>query len=168
MIYKWINNKRRVNRSLVFFLYKCKKIVIAKKGVDKVPLKSKEPRLDFPIEAITNNFLFTTSNDVWVGYKLAHQVFPLNNLDFFKEYIEDGKGVFEQDTFDYHFMNIPEYFDLDEQIEATIDNLVKGSFADLGETYFRQAGDILKDEVQMNKYSCLLYTSDAADDSGTV
>lgn len=146
-----------MNRSLVFFLYKCKKIVIAKKGVDKVPLKSKEPRLDFPIEAITNNFLFTTSNDVWVGYKLAHQVFPLNNLDFFKEYIEDGKGVFEQDTFDYHFMNIPEYFDLDEQIEATIDNLVKGSFADLGETYFRQAGDILKDEVQMNKYSTYLF-----------
>ncbi|EOH11123.1 hypothetical protein SQC_00507, partial [Enterococcus faecalis EnGen0217] len=34
-----------------------------------MPLKSKEPRLDFPIEAITNNFLFTTSNDVWVGYK---------------------------------------------------------------------------------------------------
>ncbi|NRE00625.1 type VI secretion protein, partial [Enterococcus faecalis] len=93
----------------------------------------------------------------WVGYKLAHQVFPLNNLDFFKEYIEDGKGVFEQDTFDYHFMNIPEYFDLDEQIEATIDNLVKGSFADLGETYFRQAGDILKDEVQMNKYSTYLF-----------
>ncbi|WP_275292638.1 hypothetical protein, partial [Klebsiella pneumoniae] len=81
----------------------------------------------------------------------------LNNLDFFKEYIEDGKGVFEQDTFDYHFMNIPEYFDLDEQIEATIDNLVKGSFADLGETYFRQAGDILKDEVQMNKYSTYLF-----------
>ncbi|WP_227085923.1 hypothetical protein, partial [Dorea formicigenerans] len=54
-------------------------------------------------------------------------------------------------------MNIPEYFDLDEQIEATIDNLVKGSFADLGETYFRQAGDILKDEVQMNKYSTYLF-----------
>ena len=87
-----------MNRSLVFFLYKCKKIVIAKKGVDKVPLKSKEPRLDFPIEAITNNFLFTTSNDVWVGYKLAHQVFPLNNLDFFKEYIEDGKGVLKRQS----------------------------------------------------------------------
>lgn len=34
-----------------------KKIGIKKKGVDKVPLKSKEPRLDFPIEAITDNFL---------------------------------------------------------------------------------------------------------------
>ncbi|OTN82317.1 hypothetical protein A5810_003147 [Enterococcus faecium] len=49
----------------------------------------KEPRLAFPVEAMTQNFVFTNTQEVWVGYKLAHQVFPLNDLDFFKEYIED-------------------------------------------------------------------------------
>lgn len=120
-------------------------------------MKTKEPRLAFPVEAMTQNFVFTTTQEVWVGYKLAHQVFPLNDLDFFKEYIEDGKGLFEHDSYEYHLMNIPEYFDLDEHIEETIDKLVKGSFSDLGETYFRQAGEILKDEVQMNEYSTYLF-----------
>lgn len=123
-----------------------------------MPLRNrKEPRLAFPVEAMTDNFIFTNTQEVWVGYKLAHQVFPLNDLEFFKEYIEDGKGLFEHDNYEYHLMNIPEYFDLDEHIKETIDKLVKGSFSDLGETYFSQAGEILQDEVQMNQYSTYLF-----------
>lgn len=120
-------------------------------------LKTKEPRLAFPVEAMTENFVFTETQEVWVGYKLAHQVFPLNDLDFFKEYIEDGEGLFEHDNYEYHLMNIPEYFDLEDHIEETIDKLVRGSFSDLGETYFRQAGEILQDEVQMNQYNTYLF-----------
>lgn len=117
----------------------------------------KEPRLDFPIEAMTGNFLFTTTQEIWVGYKIAHQVFPLNDLEFFKEYIEDGEGLFEHDNYEYHLMNIPEYFDLEDHVEETIEKLVRGSFSDLGETYFRQAGEILQDEVQMNQYNTYLF-----------
>lgn len=124
---------------------------------DTVAVRMKEPRLAFPIEAMTQNFVFTNTQDVWAGYKIAHQVFPLNDLDFFKEYIEDGEGVFEHDNYEYHFMNIPEYFDLDEHIEETIDNLVRGSFSDLGKIYFHQAGEIMQDEVQMNQYSTYLF-----------
>lgn len=61
-----------MNRLFVFFLYKCKKIVIVKKGVDKVLLKSKELCLDFLIEVIMNNFFFIIFNDVWVGYKFVY------------------------------------------------------------------------------------------------
>ncbi|HJE18410.1 ATP-binding protein [Enterococcus gallinarum] len=124
---------------------------------DTVAVRMKEPRLAFPIEAMTQNFVFTNTQDVWAGYKIAHQVFPLNDLDFFKEYIEDGEGVIENDNYEYHFMNIPEYFDLDEHIEETIDNLVRGSFSDLGKIYFHQAGEIMQDEVQMNQYSTYLF-----------
>ncbi|EPH75333.1 hypothetical protein D929_00816 [Enterococcus faecalis 02-MB-P-10] len=120
-------------------------------------MKVKEPRLAFPIEAMTKNFLFTDKQEVWVGYKLAHQIFPLNDLDFFQTYIEDGKGLFEHDNYDYHFMNIPEHFELEEHIEETIGKLVKGKFADLGETYFRQAGKILEDEVQISRFNTYLF-----------
>lgn len=106
---------------------------------------------------MTQNFLFTTDQDVWVGYEINHQVFPLNDLDFFTEYIEDGKGMFEHDTYEYHFMNIPKYFELDTHIEKTIRDLVQGKFADLGEIYFREAGEIIKHEVQMNQHTTYLF-----------
>lgn len=114
-------------------------------------------KLAFPIEAVTGNFLFTTTQDVWVGYRILHQVFPLNKLDFFKEYIEDSKGLFEHDKYEFHLMNIPKKFNLDDHIEETIEHLVQGEFADLGEIYFQQAGDILKDEVQINQYDTYLF-----------
>lgn len=56
---------------------------IKEKRGDRVAVKMKEPRLAFPIEAMTQNFVFTNTQDVWAGYKIAHQVFPLNDLDFF-------------------------------------------------------------------------------------
>ncbi|VTS76176.1 Uncharacterised protein [Enterococcus hirae] len=111
--------------------------------------KKQEPQLQFPVETIIRNFLFTTSQDVWVGYKLVPQGFPLNDLEFFEKYIEDGKGMFEHDQYEYHLVNIPNYFDIEEHIEQTIKETVKGDFSDLGEIYFRQAGKILKDEVQI-------------------
>lgn len=117
----------------------------------------KESHLEFPIEALTRNFLFTTDQDVWVGYKLPHQQYPINDLEFFTNYIEDGEGIFEHDDYEYHLVNIPASFDLDEHIEFTIDNLVQGEFSDLGETYFHQAESILKDEVQMNQYTTYLF-----------
>lgn len=117
----------------------------------------KEPKLAFPIEAMTQNFLFTDTQDVWVGYKLDRKELPLNKVDFFREYIEEGEGLFEHDSYDYHFVNVPEYFDLDQHIEDTIDTIVKGSFADLGEFYFRQAGEILKEEIQVNQYITYLF-----------
>ena len=118
---------------------------------------NKEPRLEFPIEAMYKNFLFTTDQQVWVGYKLDHQQFPINDLEFFKGYIEDGEGMFEHDKYDYHLVDIPNKFNLNEHVERTITELVKGDFADLGETYFRQAEEILEDEVQMNKYTTYLF-----------
>lgn len=118
---------------------------------------NKESRLEFPIEAMTKNFLFTTDQQVWVGYKLDHQQFPINNLDFFNDYIEDGEGMFEHDTYEYHLVDIPNTFNLSDHVERTIDELVKGNFADLGDTYFRQAEEILEDEVQMNQYKTYLF-----------
>lgn len=115
------------------------------------------PKLEFPIEAMYKNFLFTTDQQVWVGYKLDHQQFPINDLEFFKSYIEDGEGMFEHDTYEYHLVDIPNQFNLSEHVERTIHELVKGSFADLGETYFRQSKEILEDEVQMNKYTTYLF-----------
>lgn len=120
-------------------------------------LKNQEPQLQFPVETIIRNFLFTTSQDIWVGYKLVPQGFPLNDLEFFEKYIEDGKGMFEHDQYEYHLVNIPNYFDIEEHIEQTIKEAVKGDFSDLGEIYFRQAGKILKDEVQMNEYETYLF-----------
>lgn len=120
-------------------------------------ITKKEPKLQFPIETIIRNFIFTTSQDIWVGYKLAPQGFPLNDLEFFEKYIEDGKGIFEHDQYEYHLVNIPNYFDIEEHIEQTIKETVKGEFSDLGEVYFRQAGKILKDEVQMNEYETYLF-----------
>ena len=89
-------------------------------------LKNQEPQLQFPVETIIRNFLFTTSQDIWVGYKLVPQGFPLNDLEFFEKYIEDGKGMFEHDQYEYHLVNIPNYFDIEEHIEQTIKEAVKG------------------------------------------
>lgn len=119
--------------------------------------KKKIPKLQFPVETIIRNFLFTTSQDVWVGYRIISQGFPLNDLEFFEKYIEDGKGMFEHDQFEYHIVNIPNNFDIEEHIQQTIKEIVRGDFSDLGEIYFRQAGKIMKDEVQMNEYKTYLF-----------
>ncbi|HBH5457739.1 TPA: hypothetical protein KTW69_002759, partial [Enterococcus faecium] len=50
--------------------------------------KTKLPRLEFPIDAIIRNFVLTKNDDVWVGYQLSSQVFPLNDIDFFKNYLQ--------------------------------------------------------------------------------
>lgn len=119
--------------------------------------KTKLPRLEFPIDAIIRNFVLTKNDDVWVGYQLSSQVFPLNDIDFFKNYLQDGEGILGHDEYDYHFINIPRQFNLDTHIEETIRDLVKGECADLGKVYFEQAGKILKDEVQLNEYRTYLF-----------
>lgn len=135
----------------------CTKLKNTRKEGEPLFALKKESRLDFPVEAITENFIFTTSDDVWVGYKLEHKEFPINNLEFFKHYIEDGEGLLENDQYEYHIADIPDYFDLGEHVDRTIHALVKGEFADLGEIYFKQAEEIIQDEVQMNHSTTYLF-----------
>ncbi|OTN83961.1 hypothetical protein A5819_003511 [Enterococcus sp. 7E2_DIV0204] len=124
--------------------------------------KSKVVR--FPVENYVGNFYFsytknpiTQDNDVWVGYHLSKQNYPLNDLKFFNEYIEEGKGLFENDTLEYQLMNIPTRFEVSEHIDETVKHLVKGQFKDLGEIYFREAGEIIQDEIQINEYDTYLF-----------
>lgn len=119
--------------------------------------KKSNNRLEFPIEALVKNFVFTKNNEVWVGYKINHQTFPLNNLDFFNEYNEDGKGLYEHDQYEYHLMDIPKHFRLSDHIEKTIKYMVRGPFTDLGAYHFRLGGKILEDEVQMNEHATYLF-----------
>lgn len=111
----------------------------------------------FPIHDYYKNFIFTEDNEVWVGYRLERQTFPLNDLEFFESYIEDGEGLLEHDEYEYHFMNIPNNFDVKEHIKETTENIVQGDFKDIGTTYFNRSGDILVDEVQMNKYQTYFF-----------
>lgn len=119
--------------------------------------KNKALALEYPIEALYKNYLFTVEDEVWVGYRMASQAFPIHDLAFFKEYIEDGEGILSHDAYEFHFINLPVHFDLDHHIDTTIHQLVKGQFADLGKIYFKQAGEILKDEIQINDYQTYLF-----------
>lgn len=126
--------------------------------------QTKRKTVRFPVENYVGNFYFsytrnpiTQDNDVWVGYHLSKQNYPLNDLKFFKEYIEEGKGIFENDTLEYQLMNIPTRFEMSEHIDDTIKHLVKGQFKDLGDIYFKEAGDILQDEIQINEYDTYLF-----------
>ncbi|AOA04026.1 ATP-binding protein [Carnobacterium maltaromaticum] len=121
-------------------------------------LKStKYKKATFPIEDYYQNFIFTEDEKIWVGYRLSKQDFPLNDIDFFKEYIEDGKGILSHYDLEYHFINISRDFDMNEQIQTTNNELVTGEFADIGKKYFERSGDILSDEVQMDEYVTYLF-----------
>ncbi|MDA9469889.1 ATP-binding protein [Enterococcus sp. 5H] len=125
---------------------------------------TKAKEVIFPVNQVVGNFYFTytknpltNDDDIWVGYHLGRQNYPLNDLSFFKSYIDEGKGLLEDDKAEYHFMNIPTEFEMDDHINETIKHLVKGPFQDLGETYFREAGQILKEEIQINEYDSYLF-----------
>jgi type IV secretory pathway VirB4 component len=130
-----------------------------------VPLRSTRTKaVIFPVTQVVRNFYFsytksplTDDNDIWVGYHLGKQDYPLNDLSFFKTYIEEGEGLLEDDKLEYHFMNIPTEFEIEDHIDQTIKHLVKGKFKDLGEIYFKEAGEILKEEIQINEYDSYLF-----------
>jgi len=125
---------------------------------------SKAKAVIYPVENYVGNFYFsytknplTNDNDIWVGYHIGQENYPLNDLSFFRDYIEDGKGLLEDDKLEYQFMNIPTRFGIKEHIQKTKENLVKGKFKDLGDIYFEEAGEILQDEIQINKYDTYLF-----------
>lgn len=131
--------------------------------MDLIRLNKKNKQVIFPVDQYIKNFFFTYTenpltgdNDVWVGYHLGKQNYPLNDLSFFNNYIEEGNGLLEDDSMEYHFINIPTTFDMKEHIDKTINTIVKGSFKDLGDTYFREAAEILEDEIQINEYDTYL------------
>lgn len=130
-----------------------------------MPLRdTKVENVIYPVNQVVGNFYFsytknplTGDDDVWVGYHLGKQNYPLNDLSFFSSYIEEGKGLIEDDSFEYNFMNIPTEFEMKEHINQTKKYLVKGKFKDLGDTYFDKAGEILEKEIQMNEYDSYMF-----------
>lgn len=123
--------------------------------------QTKSKKAEFPIKEYTKNFIFTESTmlsdgEVYVGYHIGRQTYPLNDYTFFEDYIDEGKGMFEHDEYEYHLFNIPTQFDVKEHIDQTIEHIVHGEFKDLGEIHFKKAGKILESEVQMNEYNTYL------------
>ncbi|MBO0431281.1 ATP-binding protein [Enterococcus sp. DIV0660C] len=120
-------------------------------------MKVKEKTFEFPVSAIAKNFILTNTNEVWAGYQISHQVYPLNDLEFFTEYLQDGEGVLGNDNYEYHICNIPKKFPLDQHVEKTIEKIVQGNNADIGEYYFNEAKEILDEEVQQDQYDTFLF-----------
>ncbi|EOD7437812.1 ATP-binding protein [Enterococcus faecium] len=112
---------------------------------------------EFPVAAIANNFIVTNDGEVWAGYHLSKQGYPLNDSEFFRGYIADGEGMLSNDQYEYHLCNIPQKFPLDKHIDRTIKRLVKGKNADLGAYYFNEAKDILQEEVEEVEYETYLF-----------
>lgn len=65
--------------------------------------------------------------------------------------------MLENDRLEYHILTIPTELSIDEHIQQTTDHLVKGEFSDLGTTYFKEAGEILKEEIQMTEEHTYLF-----------
>lgn len=113
--------------------------------------------ISFPIEDYFGNFIFTKDKNIWAGYRINRQPEPLNNVDFFDEYIQDGKGLLEDDSLEYHFMNKPEHFPVMDHINSTIDQQVTGEMEEEGKIFFGRAGEILESEIQMNEYDTYMF-----------
>lgn len=113
--------------------------------------------LQFPQEAIHDNYIVTRDGDLWAGYYISPQDFPLNKGKFKNDYISQMSELVESENLEFHFMNIPKYFDIEKHTEETIKALVHGELKDVGEYYFKRAGKILKEEVQMNEYHTYLF-----------
>lgn len=104
-----------------------------------------------PYGQIQGNVLLSPTNDVYALYRLDMQDFPLNDIDFFKGYVEDGKGVFSHEEFDYHLFDVPEGYDIEKHIQKTMDKVLIRN-GDVQREYWERAGRILKDEVHSNHY----------------
>ncbi|MFS7492715.1 hypothetical protein AB6905_17275, partial [Carnobacterium maltaromaticum] len=72
--------------------------------------QTKSKKAEFPIKEYTKNFIFTeptmlSDGEVYVGYHIGRQTYPLNDYAFFEDYIDEGKGMFEHDEYEYHLFN---------------------------------------------------------------
>ena len=119
-------------------------------------METKIALAEYPIEAQYRNFLFSKNGDIWVAYFLDNVYFPVNDPDFFKPYVNDGKNVLSHDEYEYHFINIPTSFSLKKHFQTIKDELVKGDLADVGRYYYDEAEYILDKGLQVTKYSTLL------------
>ncbi|EAH0458025.1 type VI secretion protein [Listeria monocytogenes] len=121
-------------------------------------MKRKEGRvmaeriIETPIGSRYQNMILTPTGEVFAIYRLAKLDYPLNSTSFFEDYIEDGKGVFGHDEFDYKFFDIPEGYDIKQHIQKTKDKILAKNDTSYYDTYWDRAGMILKDEVQNNNY----------------
>ncbi|MBC1333536.1 type VI secretion protein [Listeria booriae] len=111
-----------------------------------------EKKVESPLGHIHENLLITPKGEVFAIYRLAKLDCPLNDEEFFNNYLEDGEGVFSHDEFDYKLFDVPEGYDLDRHIEETITSVLVKDETELSTRYWRRAGEILKDEVQNNNY----------------
>lgn len=104
-----------------------------------------------PIGTIHENLIITPDGNVFALYRLSKQDVPLHDLAFFKDYIEDGVGLFSHDEFDYHVFDIPEGYDMDAHIQKTMDSVLVRD-GNMREYYWKRAGSILKAEIPNNQY----------------
>ncbi|MBC1572762.1 type VI secretion protein [Listeria sp. FSL L7-1426] len=108
--------------------------------------------IETPIGSIFKNMILTPDGEIFVFYRLAKLDYPLNSSTFFENYIEDGKGIFGHDEFDYKFFDIPEGYDIKQHIQKTKEKILVKTDTSYYDAYWERAGMVLKDEVQNNNY----------------
>ncbi|WP_187120639.1 ATP-binding protein [Listeria immobilis] len=108
--------------------------------------------IESPIESIYKNMILTKDGEVFAIYRLAKLDYPLHSTSFFESYIEDGKGVFGHDEFEYKFFDIPEGYDMQQHIQKTKDLILAKQATNYYDTYWERASSVLKHEVQNNNY----------------
>ncbi|WP_221568966.1 ATP-binding protein [Alkalihalobacillus sp. TS-13] len=108
--------------------------------------------LEFPIEYRYKNMAFNKQKQVWAFYKLHEEYIRLNSDVDFQRYVERTAEFLANEEYNYHIMILPKRFDFDKFTDIINQNIVRGEFADIGETYFNRASETLKNEVSLYEY----------------
>lgn len=116
-------------------------------------METKLKYAQYPIEERFRNFIFCKNGDIWAAYYLERTYFPLNDNEFFIPYVNDGKDMLSHDEYEYHLLNVPTQFLLDEHFKTIKEELVHGELASIGHYYYEEASKILTSELHTSKYS---------------
>lgn len=111
-----------------------------------------------PVYDYFKNFIFSNSGGhVWVGYRMKSKDLPINDINFFEEHNQNGKGLYDHDQYEYHQINIPEAFDIDNQIGLLKDHYIQGELKDVANTYLDVTSNILVKEASSINYRTYLF-----------
>lgn len=109
-------------------------------------------QLEYPVAFIHQNMVFNKRKQVWAFYKLEEEYIRLNSDMDFRQYVERTAAFLSHEEYDYHIMIFPKRFDFEKFTDVINRQVVQGEFADIGQTYFQRACNILKEEVFLHEY----------------
>lgn len=108
--------------------------------------------LEFPIALRHQNLAFNTAKQVWAFYRMRGESLRLNSESDYRQYIQNMMDFLANEEYQYHISILPKRFDFMKFTDVIKRDVVRGEFADIGETYFSRAADILSDEVFLHEY----------------